>query len=56
MKERNKSQEKTTPKNMKNMRAFVVEYSSGESRLMRRIKAGKANGNKLTKNTPYLKS
>jgi len=31
-----------------------MEWSSGESRLARRIKAGKSNGDKLKRNSPYI--
>jgi very-short-patch-repair endonuclease len=52
--ERNKAQYKSTPARMKNSREFVMEWSSEESRLARRVKAGKVNGNKFKRNTPYL--
>ena len=51
--ERSLSQHKVTPRTMKNARTFVMEYSSGDSRLLRRIKAGKANGDKLKRNSAY---
>ena len=52
--ERNAAQHKSTPPKMKNRREFVMEWSSGESRLARRIKAGKSNGDKLKRNSPYI--
>ncbi len=52
-KERNVAQHKSTPNSMRNSREFVMEWSSADSRLSRRIKAGKSNGNKLKRNSPY---
>ena len=51
--ERTADQHKATPSKLKNSREYVMEYSSADSRLSRRIKAGKANGKKLKKNSPW---
>jgi hypothetical protein len=52
-KERNIAQHKAAPRKMKNSTNFVMELSSADSRLVRRIKAGKSNGDKLKRNIPY---
>lgn len=51
--ERTADQHRATPSKMKNSKEYVMEYSSADSRLSRRIKAGKANANKLKRNSPY---